>query len=166
VVVHPSRQIHRAASIGGLFAIAIFRTAHSDDSGFDADRNWAARRRNVCMLDCSKSIHPPSQGIELLRWRSCGCDGTSQQIKENMGGTHDECWASVSICRRVVLSLVRRDRVGLFCRQVAIRLLRGALNEPWIKFTSNAMRLGELMALMDEFPRMFEIVEPKRTAVS
>jgi alkyl sulfatase BDS1-like metallo-beta-lactamase superfamily hydrolase len=35
-----------------------------------------------------------------------------------------------------------------------------------IKFTGNAMRLGELMALMDEFPRMFEIVEPKRTAVS
>ena len=30
-----------------------------------------------------------------------------------------------------------------------------------IKFTGNAMRLGELMALMDEFPRMFEIVEPK-----
>jgi alkyl sulfatase BDS1-like metallo-beta-lactamase superfamily hydrolase len=35
-----------------------------------------------------------------------------------------------------------------------------------IKFTGNAMRLGELMALMDEFPRMFEIVEPKRAAVS
>jgi alkyl sulfatase BDS1-like metallo-beta-lactamase superfamily hydrolase len=35
-----------------------------------------------------------------------------------------------------------------------------------IKFTGNPMRLGELMALMDEFPRMFEIVEPKRVAVS
>jgi linear primary-alkylsulfatase len=35
-----------------------------------------------------------------------------------------------------------------------------------IKFTGNAMRLGELMMLMDEFPRMFEIVEPKRTAVT
>jgi alkyl sulfatase BDS1-like metallo-beta-lactamase superfamily hydrolase len=35
-----------------------------------------------------------------------------------------------------------------------------------IKFTGNAMRLGELMMLMDEFPRMFEIVEPKRTAVA
>ena len=35
-----------------------------------------------------------------------------------------------------------------------------------IKFTGNPMRLAELMALMDEFPRMFEIVEPKRTAVS
>ena len=34
-----------------------------------------------------------------------------------------------------------------------------------IKVTGNPMRLAELMALMDEFPRMFEIVEPKRTAV-
>ena len=35
-----------------------------------------------------------------------------------------------------------------------------------IKVSGNAMRLAELMTLMDEFPRMFEIVEPKRTAVS
>src|SRR3954471_18993236 len=35
-----------------------------------------------------------------------------------------------------------------------------------IKVAGNPMRLGELMMLMDEFPRMFEIVEPKRTAVS
>jgi alkyl sulfatase BDS1-like metallo-beta-lactamase superfamily hydrolase len=35
-----------------------------------------------------------------------------------------------------------------------------------IKVFGNPMRLAELMGLMDEFPRMFEIVEPKRTAVS
>jgi len=35
-----------------------------------------------------------------------------------------------------------------------------------IKVSGNAVRLAELMMLMDEFPRMFEIVEPKRTAVS
>jgi len=35
-----------------------------------------------------------------------------------------------------------------------------------IKFTGNPMKLAELMALMDEFPRMFEIVEPKRTVVT
>jgi alkyl sulfatase BDS1-like metallo-beta-lactamase superfamily hydrolase len=35
-----------------------------------------------------------------------------------------------------------------------------------IKVSGNPMRLTELMELMDEFPRMFEIVEPKRTAVS
>jgi alkyl sulfatase BDS1-like metallo-beta-lactamase superfamily hydrolase len=35
-----------------------------------------------------------------------------------------------------------------------------------IKVSGDPMRLAELMALMDEFPRMFEIVEPKRTAVN
>jgi len=35
-----------------------------------------------------------------------------------------------------------------------------------IKFTGDAMRLAELMGLMDEFPRMFEIVEPRRVVVS
>jgi alkyl sulfatase BDS1-like metallo-beta-lactamase superfamily hydrolase len=35
-----------------------------------------------------------------------------------------------------------------------------------IKTTGNPIRLGELMMLMDEFPRMFEIVEPKRTVVT
>jgi alkyl sulfatase BDS1-like metallo-beta-lactamase superfamily hydrolase len=41
-----------------------------------------------------------------------------------------------------------------------------AVGSAKIKFTGNPMRLGELMMLMDEFPRMFEIVEPKRVAVS
>jgi alkyl sulfatase BDS1-like metallo-beta-lactamase superfamily hydrolase len=35
-----------------------------------------------------------------------------------------------------------------------------------VKVAGNPMRLAELMALMDEFPRMFEIVEPKRAALS
>jgi alkyl sulfatase BDS1-like metallo-beta-lactamase superfamily hydrolase len=35
-----------------------------------------------------------------------------------------------------------------------------------IKVSGNAMRLVELMGLMDEFPRMFEIVEPRRGVVS
>jgi alkyl sulfatase BDS1-like metallo-beta-lactamase superfamily hydrolase len=35
-----------------------------------------------------------------------------------------------------------------------------------ITFTGNPIKLGELMGLMDEFPRMFEIVEPKRTVVT
>jgi alkyl sulfatase BDS1-like metallo-beta-lactamase superfamily hydrolase len=34
-----------------------------------------------------------------------------------------------------------------------------------IEVSGNAMQQAELMALMDEFPRMFEIVEPKRTMV-
>ena len=35
-----------------------------------------------------------------------------------------------------------------------------------VKVSGDAARLTELMSLMDEFPRMFEIVEPKRTVVS
>ena len=35
-----------------------------------------------------------------------------------------------------------------------------------IKTSGEPLRLGELMMLMDEFPRMFEIVEPKRTVVT
>jgi alkyl sulfatase BDS1-like metallo-beta-lactamase superfamily hydrolase len=35
-----------------------------------------------------------------------------------------------------------------------------------IEVLGDATRLAELMALMDEFPRMFEIVEPKRTVVT
>jgi alkyl sulfatase BDS1-like metallo-beta-lactamase superfamily hydrolase len=35
-----------------------------------------------------------------------------------------------------------------------------------ITVSGDPMRLAELMMLMDEFPRMFEIVEPKRTMVS
>ena len=35
-----------------------------------------------------------------------------------------------------------------------------------VKVSGEPLRLGELMMLMDEFPRMFEIVEPKRTAVT
>lgn len=34
-----------------------------------------------------------------------------------------------------------------------------------IKLAGNPMRLAELIGLMDEFPRMFEIVEPKRAVV-
>jgi len=41
-----------------------------------------------------------------------------------------------------------------------------AVSSGRIKVAGDATRLAELMALMDEFPRMFEIVEPKRTAVS
>jgi alkyl sulfatase BDS1-like metallo-beta-lactamase superfamily hydrolase len=41
-----------------------------------------------------------------------------------------------------------------------------AIGSGKIKVSGDPMRLAELMALMDEFPRMFEIVEPKRVAVT
>jgi alkyl sulfatase BDS1-like metallo-beta-lactamase superfamily hydrolase len=41
-----------------------------------------------------------------------------------------------------------------------------AVSSGKIQVSGNPVRLDELMMLMDEFPRMFEIVEPKRTVVS
>ncbi|MCC8938170.1 MBL fold metallo-hydrolase [Bradyrhizobium sp. Arg68] len=41
-----------------------------------------------------------------------------------------------------------------------------AVDAGQIKVSGEPLKLGELMALMDEFPRMFEIVEPKRTVVT
>ena len=72
-----------------------------------------------------------------------------------------------------------RGRAGADA-DASFTLARGVLDEVIAKLTTfpeavgsgkitvsgNPMRLGELMMLMDEFPRMFEIVEPKRTAVS
>jgi alkyl sulfatase BDS1-like metallo-beta-lactamase superfamily hydrolase len=43
---------------------------------------------------------------------------------------------------------------------------REAMAAGKITFTGNPIKLGELMGLMDEFPRMFEIVEPKRMVVT
>ncbi len=41
-----------------------------------------------------------------------------------------------------------------------------AVTKGQIEVTGNPVKLGELMALMDEFPRMFEIVEPLRHLVT
>ena len=41
-----------------------------------------------------------------------------------------------------------------------------AMQAGQIQATGNVTKLAELMSLMDEFPRMFEIVEPKRAVVS
>jgi alkyl sulfatase BDS1-like metallo-beta-lactamase superfamily hydrolase len=41
-----------------------------------------------------------------------------------------------------------------------------AIGSGKVEASGNPMRLGELMMLIDEFPRMFEIVEPKRAAIS
>ena len=54
--------------------------------------------------------------------------------------------------------------------QVDLHFLPTSVGTPFVtagkvKFAGNPMRLAELMGLMDEFPRMFEIVEPKRAVV-
>jgi alkyl sulfatase BDS1-like metallo-beta-lactamase superfamily hydrolase len=60
-------------------------------------------------------------------------------------------------------SLARNTLDGVIAKQMSFP---DAIAAGKIKVGGNGMRLAELMALMDEFPRMFEIVEPKRTVVS
>jgi alkyl sulfatase BDS1-like metallo-beta-lactamase superfamily hydrolase len=60
-------------------------------------------------------------------------------------------------------SLARNTLDEVFAKQMSFP---DAIAAGKIKVGGNGMRLAELMALMDEFPRMFEIVEPKRTVVS
>src|SRR5437763_6451027 len=77
-------------------------------------------------------------------------------------------------------ALTYADGMQAECADASFTLARGTLDEVIAKQTTfpeavgagkisvsgNPMRLAELMALMDEFPRMFEIVEPKRTTVT
>jgi linear primary-alkylsulfatase len=94
-------------------------------------------------------------------------------------------WVFTDTNERFVLTL---ENCALTCSEGAqaenadagFTLARGTLDEVIAKQTSfpdavaagkitvsgNPMRLAELMELMDEFPRMFEIVEPKRAVVA
>jgi len=60
-------------------------------------------------------------------------------------------------------TLARGTLDEMIAKQVS---LADAVAAGRIEVSGDPRRLTELMALMDEFPRMFEIVEPKRTAVS
>jgi uncharacterized protein YgbK (DUF1537 family) len=57
-------------------------------------------------------------------------------------------------------------RLSVGASGIGLGLARALVASGKVKVTGNPARLGELMMLMDEFPRMFEIVEPKRTMVS
>jgi len=94
-------------------------------------------------------------------------------------------WIFTDTNERFVLTL---ENCALTCSEgvqaenadAGFTLARGTLDEVIAKQTSfpdavaagkitvsgNPMRLAELMELMDEFPRMFEIVEPKRAVVA
>jgi alkyl sulfatase BDS1-like metallo-beta-lactamase superfamily hydrolase len=61
------------------------------------------------------------------------------------------------------LSLARATLDEVVAKQTT---LQDAIAAGRIKAGGNPARLAELMALMDDFPRMFEIVEPKRIYLS
>jgi hypothetical protein len=132
-MVSISRQAHEAASVGSLFHYfdlpALSLVAHNDGSRLTTEAGWSALAP-FALHHCSKSIRLSSHGIDLPSPAILQMRRYPRTNKANKGGTYDKCCASFSICRRIALSLVCRDRIGLFCRQVAIWLLREALNEP------------------------------------
>jgi len=94
-------------------------------------------------------------------------------------------WTFTDTNERFVLTLENcaltyTDGVQADNADAGFTLTRGTLDEVIAKQTSftdavaagrievigNVTRLAELMDLMDEFPRMFEIVEPKRALVT
>src|SRR5712675_2628615 len=76
-------------------------------------------------------------------------------LSSSEGVQDDHADASFTLARGTLDEVIAR-----------LTTFQDAVGSGKIKCTGNPMRLGELMMLMDEFPRMFEIVEPKRTAVS
>jgi alkyl sulfatase BDS1-like metallo-beta-lactamase superfamily hydrolase len=71
------------------------------------------------------------------------------------GAQADEADASFTLARGVLDDVIAK-----------LTTFPDAVGAGKIKATGNPLKLGELMMLMDEFPRMFEIVEPKRTPVA
>ena len=101
---------------------------------------------------------PRANGKRLvLNWRFTDTNETFVLNLENAALTHladvqsDKADASFTLSRDLLNAVIAKATT--FPEQV----MAGK-----IEVTGNPMKLGELMALMDEFPRMFEIVEPKR----
>ena len=102
---------------------------------------------------------PKADGKRLvLNWRFTDTNETFVLNLENSALTHlagvqsDKADASFTLPRSVLNAVIAKATT--FPEQ----MMGGK-----IEVAGNPMKLGELMALMDEFPRMFEIVEPKRT---
>ena len=102
---------------------------------------------------------PKADGKRLvLNWRFTDTNETFVLNLENSALTHlagvqsDKADASFTLPRSVLNAVIAKATT--FPEQ----MMGGK-----IEVAGHPMKLGELMALMDEFPRMFEIVEPKRT---
>jgi alkyl sulfatase BDS1-like metallo-beta-lactamase superfamily hydrolase len=105
---------------------------------------------------------PKAEGKHLvLNWSFTDTGETFALNLENSALTYTEGLQSESADASFTLKRTLLDEV--IAKQTSFP---EAVAAGKVKFTGNAMKLAELMGLMDEFPRMFEIVEPKRTAVS
>jgi alkyl sulfatase BDS1-like metallo-beta-lactamase superfamily hydrolase len=105
---------------------------------------------------------PKSEGKHIvLNWMFTDTDESFVLTLENCALTYIE--AAQAATADASFSLARSTLDEVIAKQTT---LPDEVAGGKIKTSGNAMRLAELMALMDEFPRMFEIVEPRRTAVS
>jgi alkyl sulfatase BDS1-like metallo-beta-lactamase superfamily hydrolase len=105
---------------------------------------------------------PKAEGKHIvLNWTFTDTGETFTLTLENCALTHVAGAQAAAADAGFILSRGTLDEV--IARQTTFQ---EAVGGGKIEFSGNPMRLGELMALMDEFPRMFEIVEPKRTPVS
>jgi alkyl sulfatase BDS1-like metallo-beta-lactamase superfamily hydrolase len=105
---------------------------------------------------------PKAEGKHIvLNWRFSDTNESFVLTLENCALTYAEGGQSASADASFTLARATLDEV--IAKQASFP---EAVAAGKITFTGNAMRLAELMGLMDEFPRMFEIVEPKRTVVT
>jgi alkyl sulfatase BDS1-like metallo-beta-lactamase superfamily hydrolase len=105
---------------------------------------------------------PKAEGRHMvLNWKFTDTDESFVLTLENCALSYSEGLQSAAADASFTLERATLDEV--IARQTSFPEAVAAAK---IKVSGNPMRLAELMALMDEFPRMFEIVEPKRVMVT
>jgi alkyl sulfatase BDS1-like metallo-beta-lactamase superfamily hydrolase len=105
---------------------------------------------------------PNAEGKHIvLNWTFTDTGETFALTLENCALTYREGTQSEAADASFTLARATLDEV--IAKQMSFP---DAIAAGKVEVSGNGMRLAELMALMDEFPRMFEIVEPKRTVVT
>jgi alkyl sulfatase BDS1-like metallo-beta-lactamase superfamily hydrolase len=105
---------------------------------------------------------PKAEGRHIvLNWTFADTGETFALNLENCALTYSEGMLATDADASFALERATLDEV--IAKQTSFPEAIGAGK---IKVSGNPMRFAELIGLLDEFPRMFEIVEPKRTAVS
>jgi len=105
---------------------------------------------------------PKAEGKHIvLNWKFSDTDEEFVLTLENCALTYGEGVQSPAADAGFVLARATLDEV--IAKQTSFP---EAVAAGKIEVRGNPMRLAELMGLMDEFPRIFEIVEPKRTVVA
>jgi alkyl sulfatase BDS1-like metallo-beta-lactamase superfamily hydrolase len=105
---------------------------------------------------------PKAEGKHIvLNWKFTDANESFVLTLENSALTYTEGMQSATADASFALMRGTLDEV--IARQTSFP---EAVAAGKVKVSGNPMRLAELMGLMDEFPQMFEIVEPKRTMVT